>query len=128
MSKRPQQFGPSRWCFAEIEDGLTRKVIDLPVMGGLGRPTDEAWRLQAAVDRVAGHPQFARVSGRANGQASLNFFGPIPSWARKRLDLVGVSVDASKGALFSYHFADSALAAESEFLASWLWLQIEGGA
>lgn len=128
VSKRPQQFGPSRWCFAEIEDGLTRKVIDLPVMGGLGRPTDEAWRLQAAVDRVAGHPQFARVSGRANGQASLNFFGPIPSWARKRLDLVGVSVDASKGALFSYRFADSALAAESEFLAAWLWLQIEGGA
>jgi hypothetical protein len=128
VSRRPQQFGPSRWCFAEIEHGLTRKVIDLPLMGGLGRPIDEAWRLQAAIDRVAGHPQLARVSDRADGEASLDFFGPIPSWARKRLDLVGASVKASKRALFSCRLADSALAAEAEFLASWLWLQIDGGA
>lgn len=125
VSKRPQQFGPSRWCIAEFEHGQTRKVIDLPLMGGLGRPTDEAWRLQAAIDRAAGHPQFARISDQADGKASLSFFGPLPSWARKRLDLLGAAVKGSPGALFAYRLDDAALAAESDFLSSRLWLRIE---
>ncbi len=126
VSRRPQQFGPSRWCFAEFEDGTTRKVIDLPLMEALGRPTDEAWRLQAAIDLLAGHPQFARVEDRADGQASISFFGPLPSWARKRLDLLGRSIEGFRGALFSYRIGHRDLATESEFLSSHLWLQIEG--
>jgi hypothetical protein len=126
VSRRPQQFGPSRWCFAEFEHGTTRKVIDLPLMGVLGRPTDEAWRLQSAIDLLAGHPQLARVGDRADGQVSISFFGPLPSWAQKRLDLLGRSVEGFRGALFSYRLGVGDLATESEFLSSRLWLQIEG--
>jgi hypothetical protein len=127
LARRPQQFGSNRWCFAEFQHGKTRKVIDLPLMGGLGRPTDEAWRLQAAIDLVAGHPQFARVGDRADGEATISFFGPLPAWARKRLDLLGRTVERSRGALFAYRLGDRDLAVESEFLLSRLWLRIDAG-
>jgi hypothetical protein len=126
VSRRPQQFGSSRWCFAEFEDGTTRKVIDLPLMEGFGRPADEAWRLQAAIDRLAGHPQFARVGDRADGEVSISFFGPLPSWAQKRLNLLGRSDEGCRGALFSYRLGDGDLAIESEFLSSRLWLKVKG--
>ncbi len=125
VTRRPQQFGPSRWCFAEFEHGQTQKVIDFPVVERFGMPTDEVWRLQAAIDWTEGHPQFARVTDRAKGEALLSFFAPLPSWARKRLDLVGGAVHGARSALFSYRLDDGALAAESEFLSSHLWLQVE---
>jgi len=125
VARRPQQFGPSCWCFAEFERGQTRKVIDLPVMGGLAMPTDEAWRLQTAIDQAAGHPQFVHVSACADGEALLSFFGPLPSWARKRLDLHGTITNGVSGSLFAYRLSAAALAAESEFLSSRLWLQIK---
>jgi hypothetical protein len=125
VSRRPQQFGSSRWCFAEFEHGATLKVIDLPVMGGVSRPTDEAWRLQAAIDQLAGDPQFARIGDQSNGQVTISFFGPLPSWARKRLDLLGESVHGLPAALFSYRLGDGDLAIESEFLSSRLWLKIK---
>lgn len=124
VARRPQQFGPGRWCVAELQHGDCEKVIDFPSMAGLGRPTDEAWRLQAAIDFTAGHPQVARVEGDPD-ERKISFFGPLPSWARKRVDLLGEESDRSRGALFTYDVANADFTSLGDFLNETLWLRIE---
>jgi hypothetical protein len=124
VARRPQQFGPSRWCLAELHHGDCEKVIDLSAMAGLGRPTDEAWRLQAAIDSALSHPQVARVEG-GPGERKISFFGPLPAWARKRVDLLGQQTDRSRGALFTYSATDADLTSLGDFLVESLWLRIE---
>jgi hypothetical protein len=123
VARRPQAFGPERWCIASISAGVLEKLIDFPIMGGLERPGDEALRAQAAIDTVKGHPQHLGVRDREGGKTSLDFFAPLPSWATRRLDSLGGQVEQGPGALFSYRLGDGEAHAETRFLASYLWLE-----
>ena len=124
VARRPQAFGADLWCFADVGDGRVTKLLDLPLQKPLAPGADEAWRLQAALDSVAGHPQQLRIRG--DGLISLlSFFSPVPSWIRRRLDVIGESVPRGAGALFSYAIPQEEVSEEINFLKRMMWLSLD---
>jgi len=53
----------------------------------------------------------------------FDFFGPLPSWADRYLDVAGLPVIKSRGALFSYRVPNGARGATHQFLIDALWMQ-----
>jgi hypothetical protein len=124
VARRPQAFGADLWCFADVADGVVTKLIDLPLQDPLAPGADEAWRLQAALDAVAGQPQHLRL--RSEGVLSVfDLFAPVPSWIRRRLDVVGDLVPRHPGALFSYAVRQEEVAEEISYLTEMMWLSVE---
>jgi hypothetical protein len=123
VARRPQSYGADIWCFAELADGRIEKLIDLPIASPIARGSDEAWRLQAAIDRVAGRPQTLRVRRRPGATAILDVFSPLPRWSQRRLEFFAVPTGRSEGALFSYSLDPEEIDEEVRFLAEMLWLE-----
>lgn len=129
VGRRPQAYGAPIWCAVEFADGAPNAVLDLPVDSHIAPGWDEARRLQAALDYERGSPQVFHVGPYAHSDATriFDFFGPLPSWAERYLELIGIPVPRSAGALFSYrmpHRVDTELQA---FLSESLWMNaIEG--
>lgn len=126
VGRRPQAFGADLWCFAAVSGGQVRRIVGLP-SGASTRPgADEAWRLQAAMDADAGHAQRVRVRvGPHSGVAVLDFLSPIPSWAQRRLDVIGTALVRSPRALFSYSIPQEDAGEELQFLRDMLWTAAE---
>jgi hypothetical protein len=124
VARRPQAFGADLWCFAEVRGGEIIKILDLPIWSALAQGADEAWRLQAAIDAVAGHPQRLRVR-RGSTAALVDSFAPLPSWLRRRLDTTGRMVPHGSGALFSYEIPLGDVADEMSYLSRMMWLAVE---
>jgi hypothetical protein len=123
VARRPQAYGADLWCFAEVSTGAVTRLIDLPVTVSVAPASDEAWRLQAALDAEAGHPQLFRVRGRELTDAALlDLFSPLPSWAQRRLDAIGKPLLRSRGALLSYRIPREELDEELQFLVNMLWM------
>ncbi|WP_411338966.1 hypothetical protein V6U71_13660 [Sphingopyxis sp. J-6] len=118
--RRPQTFGSDLWGYAQLVDGQPRKLMDLPLHGDRWRGCDAAWRIQMAIDTVAGRPQEYRLR-EAGGDAILDFFFPIPMWARKRLAVIGSEIDPA-GCLLSFLVPQTELATEEKFLSEMLFL------
>lgn len=124
--RREVDFGSDAWCFAEIKGGSVERLIDLPVYSRVGYACDEAWWLQAAIDELGGQTQRVRVStGTSRELAVLEFFSPIPSWAQRRLDVVGRAFPKRRGSLFSYELKREALSDELSALRETMWIQPE---
>jgi hypothetical protein len=126
VARRPQAYGADLWCFAAVSRGNVVRLVDLPVAVSLAPGADEAWRLQAALDALAGHPQRMRV--RTGGQANLmviDVFSPLPSWAQRRLDVVGTPLLRSRGALLSYGVPQEEFEEELRFLEEMLWMSVD---
>lgn len=123
VARRPQAFGAELWCYMEVNDGEPRRLVDLPVESALARGADEAWRLQAAIDSLAARPQSVRVSASARREWSvLDLFSPLPSWAQRRLDILGTPLLRPKGALFSYALPSEELTEELAALNESMWI------
>jgi len=123
VARRPQAFGADLWCFAELAGGVVAKLVDLPQQKQLGPASDEAWRLQAAIDALAGKPQRVRVAHADSAAARiLDFFSPVPSWIQRRLDVIGALCRGGRGALFSYELPKSEVEEEIDFLQEQMWL------
>ena len=126
LARRPLEFGPDAWCYAHVEAGEITKLVDLPTQNQLHRACDEAWRLQAAIDAIAGHPQQVRVDQLDNSdQFVLSLLSPVPSWQQRRLDVVASRVPPTRGSLMSYHVSEKQLEEELSFLRSLLWTEID---
>jgi hypothetical protein len=124
VARRPQAYGAELWSFVSIASGAVNRVLDLPVEDALAPAADEAWRLQAAIDAAANQPQAVRIRSAARAEfALMDFFAPLPSWAQRRLDAVGLPVPRSSGALFSFQVPQAELAEEIAFLSELLWIQ-----
>jgi hypothetical protein len=126
VGRRPQAYGADLWCFATISEGQVLKLIDFPIGVSVAPAADEAWRLQAALDAVAGHPQRVRMRFGPDSGAVIDFMSPIPSWAQRRLDIIGTPILRSSGALLSYRLRREDAAEELRFLADTLWISAEG--
>ena len=123
IGRRPQAYGADAWCLLLADAGTPTRFLDLPVDDPDAPGHDEAWRVQAALDAGRGTPQVFRVGGaaRADGR-TVDFFSPLPRWAERYLQLAGMAVPRSKGALFSYRVPEDALPDLAGFLASMLWM------
>ncbi len=123
VGRRPQLYGADLWCYFEIEKGEARKLVDLPLFELRWRASDEAWRLQGALDAQRGNPQRYRIHPGSGGNTSiLDLFSPVPLWMQRRWDYVGQPV-LSTGCLFSYAIPKAALEEEIVFAKDKLWLQ-----
>jgi hypothetical protein len=121
VARRPQAFGADLWCYAEIEGGVVVRLLDLPVQDRLARGSDEAWRLQAAIDSVRGHPQRGRI-GSVSAHTAIHFRCPLPSWAQRRLDVVGIRLVRHAGYLISYSVPSVEVEEELTFLKDLMWI------
>jgi hypothetical protein len=126
VARRPQTYGAPIWCLARLINGEPRQILDLPLQdkhAAQWRGCDAAWHLQMAIDHCNGAPQKYRRRP-ANGDAVLDFFSPLPVWARRRLMVIGRPEPRDRS-LFSYFVPQRELAAEEEFLQRRLWLAPE---
>lgn len=120
VGRRPQEFGrEALWGVVQLTNGSAGKFLDLPTRTRW-RGCDEAWYIQMALDAVRRTPQEYRVRAGIDG-AYLDFFSPIPSWAERRLAIVGEPAPREK-CLFSYRVPQSELKAQEDYLQKHLWL------
>ncbi|MBR0749137.1 hypothetical protein JQ582_34935 [Bradyrhizobium japonicum] len=121
VARRPQRYGASLWCLAELENGALRRFKDLNIPGDRLRPIDIAWRIQAAFDASAQTPQRYRCSASTSSMSLLRFYAPVPSWCERHLSIVGQKTKADR-CLFSFEIPTSQLASEIKFLRDALWM------
>lgn len=120
VARRAQAYGAHLWCYVQVRDGNPERMIDLPGAASRWRGCDEAWRLQMALDARRRDPQRFRIR-RQGPSAVLEFFSPVPMWARRRWDAVGEPVSSS-GCLFAYRISETELEEEIHFMRNVLWL------
>lgn len=118
--RRPQTFGADLWGYAELHDGAAQKLLDLPLHSERWRGCDVAWRIQMAIDALAGRPQEYRLTLTDVG-SRFDFFSPIPSWARRRLAVIGREIEPAD-CLMSFLVPTTEVAAEEAFLNDLLYL------
>ncbi|GAA1137791.1 hypothetical protein GCM10009651_22300 [Microbacterium natoriense] len=126
VGRRPQAYGADQWCVVRLREGAPVTLVDLPVEAGPALGRDSAWRVQAAIDTVRGAPQIYRVRlipGDAEQDHIVDLFSPLPSWADRYLDLVGIPVDRSADALLSYRVPRTALPGIDAVLTDTLWMR-----
>lgn len=127
VARRPQAYGADLWCVALVTEGVPIQLIDLPVDDPTAPGHDEAWRVQAALDAVNGNPQIFRVapgSGTGIGAGTtVDLFSPLPRWAERYLELIGMPIPRTAGALRSYRVPEAAMSGLGDFLASMLWMR-----
>lgn len=122
VARRPQQYGARLWSIAQFASGACHRLLDVYEDEERQRPCDIAWRLQAAIDSVAGHPQEVRVKSKA-GMEKLDFFSPLPAFAERRLALVGTKQQPGTGCLFSFAVDPVHIDAELTALTTHLWMR-----
>jgi len=121
VARRSQAYGAQLWSYVQLLNGNPERLIDLPISGGRWRGCDEAWRLQMAIDAKRGKPQRLRIGSGPGGTSIIEFFSPVPMWARRKWDAVGEPVSGS-GCLFAYRLADTEREEELRFAREALWL------
>ena len=82
----------------------------------------------AAVDALGGLPQQFRIRQGVMSDAAFDFFLPLPGFAERYLQLVGLSLGKTAGALFSFRVPHAATGDVAAFLTDMLWMAQEGEA
>lgn len=126
VARRPQAYGADLWCVLRLRAGLPQRIIELPVDDSVVPGRDEAWRYQAAVDALGGSPQQFRIRQGGTPDDTFDFFSPLPGFAERYLQLVGLSLGKTAGALFSFRVPHAATGEVAAFLIDMLWMAQEG--
>jgi hypothetical protein len=122
VARRKQAYGADLWCYVQVCEGHPERMVDLPRRGSRWRGCDDAWRLQMAIDAQQGEPQQFRLRMGPADSCVLEFFSPLPAWARRRWDAIGELVPSS-GCLFAYRIPTREIEEERRFLRDTLWLE-----
>lgn len=127
VARRPQRYGANLWCLVDVKNGVVQRLTDIRARDLRARDCDEAWRLQAAFDVLAGAPQKVRVDA-SGPTAVLSFSAPLPSWAARRLASIGEPADMPR-ALLAFKVPSENAQDELRWLDEYLWLvrSDEGG-
>ena len=123
VARRQQDYGSPIWCLVKMENGATKKLLDLPLPKERWRGCDVAWHIQMAIDHLRDNPQIYRVQYDENC-SRIDFFSPIPLWAQRRLMIVGQKVTPEQ-CLLSFQLPESELEEEEQFIQENLWLHRE---
>jgi hypothetical protein len=122
VARRRQAYGADLWCYVQVSNGQPERMIDLPQRGSRWRGCDDAWHLQMAIDAQRGSSQRFRVTPSVGDAVVLEFFSPVPAWARRRWDALGEPVP-STGSLFAYRIPKAEIDEERRFARDTLWLE-----
>lgn len=122
VGRRSPAYGSPLWSYVQLCNGNPERLIDFPVAESRWRGCDEAWRLQMAIDATRGEPQKFRMRCGPRKTQVIEFFSPVPMWARRRWDAVGEIVP-STGCLFAYKLPQKESAEEVRFIHDELWLE-----
>jgi len=76
-----------------------------------------------ALDAALGKPQHVRVR-TMDQQSRLDFFSPIPSWAERKMAVVG-NRTVAEHCLFSYVVPQEHTVEMTDFLQGYLWIVSE---
>lgn len=124
VARRPQAYGADLWCMVRLVDGAPTKMVELPIDDPVAPGRDEAWRMQMAIDSLRGFPQRYRGEPAASGNATVvKFFSPIPAFAERYLQLVGMALPESSGALFAFRLPNGAMPGLEQLLTDMLWME-----
>lgn len=127
IARRPQAYGADLWCLIRFRAGAPERLIELPVDDPVVPGRDEAWRYQAAIDHLRGVPQQFRVRPGSTPDTDTTFdiFSPLPGFAERYLQFVGLPLGKTPGALFSYRVSSAAVNDVAAFLTAILWMAQE---
>lgn len=124
VARRPQAYGADLWCTVRLVDGAPTKLVEFPVEDPVLPGRDEAWRMQMANDSIRGVPQRYRCEPAASGDATVvKFFSPIPGFAERYLQLVGLALTEVPGALFAFRVPNGAMPGLERLLTDMLWME-----
>jgi len=121
VARRDQAWGSKLWSYVQINNGKAEHIIDFPVEYCEWNAWDEAWYLQMAIDASYGNPQLFRIEQITDNKAEIKLFSPIPTWAQRRLDIMG-EPKKLPGCLIGYIAEISDIAEITNFLKEYLWL------
>lgn len=122
VARRPQAYGADLWCAVRLVSGTATKLAEFPIDNPVVPARDEAWRLQMAIDAAGGAPQQFTLEPSASGDAAIvKFFSPIPGFAERYLQLIGLSLE-TPGALFAYRVPLGAMPSLTQLLHDMLWM------
>ncbi|MFD9826386.1 hypothetical protein ACFWXB_02820 [Tsukamurella tyrosinosolvens] len=125
IARRPQAYGADLWCVVRMKDGVATRIFQFPVDDPVVPARDEAWRLQLAIDAERGSPQLYAAEPFAGGGSTIvKFFSPIPGFAERYLQLIGMPLVGAPGALFAYRVPDGAMPDVKKLLTELLWIEI----
>lgn len=127
VARRAQAYGADLWCVISFDSGTPDRVLELPVRDPVVPGRDEAWRLQAAIDAANGRPQLFRMTRlqQPADEVVCDFFGPLPGFAERYMELVGRPIERSRGALFSFQVPAQVSRDVRNFLTDMLWMRPE---
>lgn len=120
VGRRPQAFGAPIWVFVELDRGRPTRYIDLPWSAARFRGCDLGWRIQSALDTLAGTPQSYRIASVSDDLDRYEFFSPLPLWIERRLRIHGEKVLVGC-ALIAYELACDVDHAIDDLLHSHMW-------
>lgn len=124
VARRPQSYGADLWSAVRLENGTATKIIQFPVDNPVVPARDEAWRLQMAIDAERGRPQCYSAEPTAKGDAIVvRFFSPIPGFAERYLQLVGLPLVETPNALFAFRVPLGAMLDLTQLLTDLLWME-----
>ena len=123
IGRRPQRYGVPLWCLVDLAAGVPRRFLDLALRNERDRPCDLAWRIQMAIDADAGTPQRVRLRQVAH-QAVRDFFSPLPSWAERKLTVMGERTTPHRS-LLSYLMPRPDVDEAIKFTNDYLWITPE---
>ena len=118
--RRAQGYGADRWGYADVADGRVERLLEFPDFGERWRGCDVAWRLLLAQKAILKENQTYRCTTSPEvGQ--IDFFMPLPDWARRSLYFTGSEV-APRSCLLSFDVPLTQLPAVERFLSENLFL------
>ena len=125
--RREQRYGAPLWAYAELQEGRPVRLLDLPAPLDKKAPAsiracDQAWRIQAALDAVAGHPQRLVCRTVDSADVVLDLFAPPPAWLARRWTVIGRPAPRSGGSLFAFALPSAEAPAEARLAIDHLWL------
>lgn len=127
VARRPQAYGADLWCLVRFQAGEPRRLLEFPVNDPLVPGRDEAWRYQASVDALRGTAQQFRLRRGVspNANVTIDLFSPLPGFAERYVQFVGLALGKTPGALFSFRLPAEAVSDVTAFLTEALWMTFE---
>jgi hypothetical protein len=124
VARRPQEYGADLWCVVRTRNGAPLMMLEFPIDDPLVPARDEAWRMQMAMDAQRGEPQVYATHPVGDGSHMVvRFFSPIPGFAQRYLELIGVPLPEAPRCLFAFRVPNGAMLDLEQIMGGSLWMQ-----